>query len=963
MPDLYNVYFVAQFDRPFTSYGTWKNADVSPESAQSAGAGSGGWVTFDTTRNRVVRVKVGLSFVSEAGALANLRAESKGWNLEEVRNAATAAWQNMLGRVAVSGGTQDERRIFYTALYHALLHPNIESDVTGLYPGFDGKIHHVRPGHVEYGNFSGWDIYRTQAPLEGFLAPQEASDAAQSLVDAARQGGWYPKWALVNGYTAVMAGDAADPIIAGYYAFGARNFDTHGALAAMVKGATVPVEGDPPGQGWYVERLAGDEYLSRGYVVNDHTTNVAPVPNGASETLEYALADFSIAQFAHALGDDAVYRAALKRSQNWANLFDTSSGLIAPRDADGAFMQTPITADGQSGFQEGNAAQYTWMTQQDYADLIRGMGGRAATIKKLDVYFSQLNAQQDHPYAWMGNEPSIGDPFAYLAAGEPWRAQQVIRAVQTTQWLNEPQGLAGNDDLGTMSAWYVWNAMGLYPENPAVRGFAIGTPLFSHIEVRVPNGPAIDIDAPQASDAAPYIQSLYVNGKPTQKTWLPLPMGGTLHLTFAMASTPNTSWGAAPEDAPPSYSLTPVTFPPSTLAALDASNPGVALPAGGSAPLQFAISNAQSTDPVTVNWKAEPPPGIHVQPATGEVTLGEAASTPVSLAITADAGTPAGYYDIPIRAQTADGALLQHLTVVAQVGALSAMPLAYALNSHDHTVMPIDLRTHAVGPAITVAKGVRDEALTADHSRLFVLTRNQLETIDTATQKIVGSVSAGKEAHAIAISPDGNTVWVAQRAENAVLPFDARSLKPGKAIPIQKPSRFAMTPDGSTLYVMSNDLGTVTPVNVHTGAVGTPIDVGADLNAIAIAPDGKALYVLRGIANDVAAIDVATNAVLTKTIPAGVDPSSIAITPDGSRAFVTNWAARTVTPIDLRTGTAGTAITVGGGPWHVVFTADGKTALVVINEDDAVVPIDVQTGRAGAPIHVGRSPIAVVTSQ
>ncbi len=389
MPDLYNVYFVAQFDRPFASYGTWKSKVVSPGSAQSSGAGSGGWVTFDTSRDPVVKVKVGLSFVSEAGALANLRAENKGWDLIAVRNTATAAWQRVLGRIAISGGTRDEQRIFYTALYHALLHPNLESDVTGLYPGFDGKIHHLRAGHAEYGNFSGWDIYRTQTSLMALIAPRAASDAGQSLVDAAQQAGWLPKWALVNGYTAVMAGDPADAILATYYAFGARDFDTRAALAAMVKGASLPQADDPPGQGWYVERLAGDEYLSRGYVVNDHTTNVAPVPNGASETLEYAQADFSLAQFAHELGDDAVYRAALSRSQNWANLFDTSTGLITPRDAQGAFMQTPITADGQSGFQEGNAAQYTWMTQQDYRDLIRGMGGREATIKKLDAYFSQ----------------------------------------------------------------------------------------------------------------------------------------------------------------------------------------------------------------------------------------------------------------------------------------------------------------------------------------------------------------------------------------------------------------------------------------------------------------------------------------------------------------------------------------------------------------------------------------------
>ncbi len=346
MPDRYNVYFVAQFDRAFGSYGMWKKKQVMPGAMQSDGAGTGGWVTFDTTANAVVRMKVGLSFVSEAGALANLRAENRGWNLEAVRNGATAAWQKMLGRVSVEGGTPVERHVFYTALYHALLHPNIENDATGLYPGFDGKIHRVRPGHDEYANFSGWDIYRTQTSLMALLAPHEASDAGQSLVDAAAQGGWLPKWSLVNGYTAVMAGDPADAILATYYAFGARNFDLHAALDAMMKGAALPANDDPPGQGWYVERLANDEYLHRGYVVNHHTTNVAPVPNGASETLEYALADFSLAQFAKALGDDAAYREAL-HARKTGRTFSTrppASSRLATRTARSCKRRSPSTA-------------------------------------------------------------------------------------------------------------------------------------------------------------------------------------------------------------------------------------------------------------------------------------------------------------------------------------------------------------------------------------------------------------------------------------------------------------------------------------------------------------------------------------------------------------------------------------------------------------------------------------------
>jgi predicted alpha-1,2-mannosidase len=952
LPDIYRVYFAAQFDRPFTSYGTWKHKQLSPGSAQSSGAGSGAWVTFDTSSTGVVKVKVGLSFVSEAGALANLRAENPGWDLTPVRNAAASAWQKMLSRVSISGGTHDEQVVFYSALYRTLLHPNVISDVDGSYPGFDGKIHRARAGHAQYGNFSGWDIYRTQAPLMGFLAPQEASDAAQSLLDEQKQGGWFPKWPLVNGYTAVMAGDAADTILASYYAFGARDFDAHGALAAMVKGAALPAAGDPPGQGWYVERLANDEYLSRGYVVNDHTTNVAPVPNGASETLEYALADFSIAQFARSLGDAAVYKRALARSQNWANLFDVATGLIAPRDADGAFMQTPITDAGQSGFQEGNAAQYTWMTQQDYADLIRGMGGRAATIEKLNTYFSQLNAQQNHPYAWMGNEPSIGDPFAYLAAGEPWRAQQVIRTVQTTQWLNEPQGLAGNDDLGTMSAWYVWNAMGLYPELPALRRLTIGTPLFRRVEVNVPNGPRIVVDAPQASDTSLYVQALRVNGKAQSRTWIDVPMRGPLRLDFAMASAPNQAWGAAPQDAPPSYTVSPVHFPPATLAALQSATTDVDVAPGRSAAIAFRITNASNGSADTVAWKAQAPAGLSLQPSFGNVSVAPGASITVNAALSASADLGPGYYDVPVTAAAANGAVIPRLTITARVQAPRA---AYVLNSNESSITPIDPVHGSFGPALKLQKNSHALALSPDGSRLYVLGDDTLQLIDTASMRVVRTLVVGKDTPAIAVSTDGNSVYVAQHGKNAVLAIDAQTLELRKTIPFAG-AQSVLAPDASTLYVFS-DGGSAAAIDERTGTVGATFAVPQNAAGEAVSPDGKTLYVVRGVPDDdVVTLDLATRAQSGVPIAVGVAPASITLARDGSTAYVTNWAARTVTPIDLRSGTAHPAIGVCGGPLASALTPDAATLLVVCNEDDMVVPIDVRSGRLGTPIRVGRAP-------
>ncbi|HEY1868700.1 MAG TPA: GH92 family glycosyl hydrolase, partial [Candidatus Cybelea sp.] len=390
MPDRYSVYFAARFNRPFRQSGSYAG-------------GRGAWVSFDTTHRNDVVAKIGLSFVSVAGARANLAAEGKSWDVIEVRNRATERWSAMLRRITVTGGSQAERRTFYTALYHVLLHPNLISDATGNYAGFDGRVHRARAGHAEYANFSDWDIYRTEVPLLALLVPQETSDMMQSLVDAARQeDGWLPRWALVNGPTSVMGGDSVDAVIAGAYAFGARDFDARSALAAMVKGASTTA--GPPGQGWYVPRWElEDRYLSDGFVVNTHTTSVSPGPNGASETLEYAFDDFGIARLADALHDRRIYAEFMRRSANWMRLFDGASRSIEPRDGTLTYSFTPTstTENGQSGFQEGNAAQYTWMVPHDLRDLITAMGGPRAAGAKLDEFFTQINAGQDKPYAWL----------------------------------------------------------------------------------------------------------------------------------------------------------------------------------------------------------------------------------------------------------------------------------------------------------------------------------------------------------------------------------------------------------------------------------------------------------------------------------------------------------------------------------------------------------------------------------
>jgi predicted alpha-1,2-mannosidase len=371
-----------------------------------------------------------------------------------------------------------------------------------------------------------------------------------------------------------MNGDAADPVLAEAYAFGARNFDARAAVAAMVKGATIVPTASQLGQGWYDERPDLSAYESEGYVPNTQEGSGSSVHNGASETLEYSIADFAISRLAHDLGDTSTAAAFLKRSQNWTNIFNTATGYIEPRDESGQFPELAPTAYGpgrfgQSGFQEGNAAQYTWSVPQDLGGLISAIGGDAAVLKRLDTFFHTLNAGPNAPYDWAGNEPSLGTPWIYDYAGAPYATEHVVHELLASAYSDGPGGEPGNDDLGAMSSWYVWASLGMYPETPGTAVLALGAPIFSRAEFDVPGRPRVTISAPGASPSS-YIQGVTVNGKPSPDAWLPgtvfgvsaVPATKTTSIGFSLASTPDTSWGSAPADAPPSYQAGPLAFPP-----------------------------------------------------------------------------------------------------------------------------------------------------------------------------------------------------------------------------------------------------------------------------------------------------------------------------------------------------------------------------------------------------------------
>lgn len=539
----YRVYFVARFDRPIADYGVWQNEAKQDGVAVVTGKTAAAYLSFDCTRNQRVNMRLAISYVSVENARFNLQSEIPAPDLNAVRAATRADWNQILGRARVAGGSDSKIRSFTTALYHNALQPNVFDDVNGQYIGFDKQLHQVEAGHHFYVTFSLWDTYRTTAQLQALLWPEIASDMVQSLLLSSVQapGGGLPTWSLLNNDTGVMGTYSADPFIANMVAFGARDFDLKLARDRMVMTAMKEMRSGKDGAAWWG---LGD-YIKLGYK-----------PNGASETLEYGIADFSIAQIARAAGDKKNYRYFLNRSQNPFNIFNSQVGSMQPRAADGSWTG-PFELGMERGFTEGNAAQYTWMTPQNYGRLIEMMGGTEKTRARLDDFFDPILIEgwnTGKPHYWLGNEPTMGVPYLYNWVGQPWKAQRITRQV-IQNYRDVPNGYVGNDDLGTMSALYAFAALGLYPAIPGVGGFTLTAPLFETAEVDLPGGKTLRIRAQGAALDAAYIQSLKLNGKPYSSTWVTLKQlqKGKGELDFIVSATPNEKWGSAPKDAPPSF--------------------------------------------------------------------------------------------------------------------------------------------------------------------------------------------------------------------------------------------------------------------------------------------------------------------------------------------------------------------------------------------------------------------------
>ena len=525
-------------------------ADDPTQRAQIEGRALLGVFDFGVLKGKTLLVKVAVSPVSEEGAIRNLDAEMKGWDFDATRAAAKAAWQKALGAVQVEA-TPDMRKSFYTSLYHSLLAPNLSMDVDGDYRGSDNAVHHAK-GFEFYSTFSLWDTYRAEHPLLTLIQPPRRTvDVVDSLVASQQESayGMLPVWAYQGQETWCMIGYHAVAVIADAYMKGIRGFDTEAALKAMVSTA----EYGPYGGLEY--------YMHMGYVPIDKEKEAA------SKTVEYAFDDWTISRMATSMGERDIAERFRVRASNWRNVFDPKTGFVRARRSDGSFNEPfdPAAVGYGSDYTEGNAWQYSWYEPQDVAGLMRVLGGADQLAAKLDAVFdTQVDPKEFANvedisgligYYAHGNEPSHHIAYLYDYAGEPWAAQARLKQIMDTQYAPRPAGLSGNDDLGQMSAWYVFTALGFYPVAPASNQYVIGRPFVAKAVLTLPNGRKFTVIAEGLGDDHPYVGKVSLDGKPLQRSYIThqeIMAGGVLK--FTMQAQPNKHWATGPESRPYSMS-------------------------------------------------------------------------------------------------------------------------------------------------------------------------------------------------------------------------------------------------------------------------------------------------------------------------------------------------------------------------------------------------------------------------
>ena len=532
------VYFYTRFSTPYapTSEVT---TSVIKRGGKEIGKGCVARLDFTTTAGQQITLATALSGTSMEAAEKNLLAEVPALDFDECHAQAQATWNAELGKVRIETTDDDQRTVFYTALYHSMIAPTIYSDVDGSYYGPDHQVHKT-DGWVNYSTFSLWDTFRAAHPLFTYTETERVADMVQSFIAFYEQSGKLPVWNMWGSETEMMIGYHSVPIIADAYLKGITGFDAEKALAACVASANI-------------DSYRGiGLYKKNGYIPYDIKDEHNSENWSLSRTLEYAYDDWCIAKMAEAMGKQDIADEFYARSKNYRNVYNPATSFMQPRDSKGNFQPGFKADEYTPHICESNGWQYFWSVQHDIDGLAELVGGKQRLTEKLDSMFTYRPADEEElpifstgmigQYA-QGNEPSHHVAYIYNNVGQPHKTQQYVRQIMDELYLNSPAGLCGNEDCGQTSAWYVFSAMGFYPVNPASGEYEIGSPLFPKVELRLINGKTFTVIANGASHENKYVQSVKLDGVPYDKSYITheqIMSGATLEME--MGSQPAEAW-------------------------------------------------------------------------------------------------------------------------------------------------------------------------------------------------------------------------------------------------------------------------------------------------------------------------------------------------------------------------------------------------------------------------------------
>lgn len=539
----FSGYFVMKIERSFSKMGTFANGKIYLDKLIKNQGNLGAYLGFKLQKGETLRIKVGTSFSSIAGARKNLMTEIANWDFNALVKKNTAIWEQALSQIVVASDAERDKRIFYTALYHAMQHPRLYNDVDGSYPRFAGdyQIEKLKSGNY-YDDFSMWDIYRAQLPLIEILQPKLVNNWVSSMVTKGTQGGWLPIFPCWNNYTAAMIGDHVTAFISSVYAKGIKDYNVTEAYKLMRQNAFEIANAADYKNG--MGRRALDSYLTYGYIpMQDSVAEAFHKKEQVSRTLEYAYDDYALAQVAKAIGKKEDYIKLMSRSKNYQHVFDKDVKMVRGKNTDGTWYQPFKPNFREPYITEGTPRQYTFYVPHDVPGLAKLMGGNKQLENQLDSLF-------DKDEYWHGNEPGHQIPFMYNFTASLWKATKEVNRILKEEYNDGPGGLSGNDDAGQMSAWYVFATMGFYPLDPVSAQYLIVAPNFKNIKIKLSNQHIFEITRYQKTSKSAYIKSVRLNGKPYLKTFFTyadLSKGGKLEIF--LEDQPS-KWGSDPKNQP-----------------------------------------------------------------------------------------------------------------------------------------------------------------------------------------------------------------------------------------------------------------------------------------------------------------------------------------------------------------------------------------------------------------------------